>query len=487
MIVKLINKYKNIPVQIRASLWFLICSFMQQGISVITTPVFTRILSTVEYGQYSVFYSWQNIVAIFVSLRMYYGVYSQGIVKFEEDRKRFSSALQGLSFTLCFIWLAVYIPFQTLWNRISTLTTVQVVCMTVLIWTTAVFNYWAAEQRVDFKYQKLVVVTIIVAILEPVLGIIFVLVFEDKVLARIFSIVIVELIAYIPLFFSQMKAGKTFYSKKYWTYALGFSIPLIPHYLSQTILNSADRIMINSMIGSGEAGIYSLAYSISQVMLLVNTALLQTITPWMYKKMKAKKEKDIAKVAYLALGGIAFANILLIVFAPEVVKIFAPPSYYNAIWIIPPVAMSVYFIFSYSLFSNFEFYYEKTKFIMLASVIAAITNVILNYIFLKIFGYYAAGYTTLACYILYAIGHYIAMRRVNNECMNGIRVYDPKILFIISMSFVMFGFLIMLLYNHMIIRYMLILAIIIVCCFFRNKLKEMVKTIITIKNGEVFL
>lgn len=479
----LINKYKSLPVQIRASLWFLVCSFLQQGVSVITTPIFTRILSTDEYGQYSVFCSWQNIIAIFVSLRLYYGVYSQGIVKFEEDRKVFSSSLQGLSITLCLIWLFVYLPFHIFWNKIFTLSTVQMLLMTALIWTTAIFNYWATEQRVDFKYRKLVIVTVIVAILEPVLGIVFVLLAEDKVTARIFSLVLVEVLVYLPLFISQMKSGKKFYTKKYWRYALRFNIPLIPHYLSQTVLNSADRLMINSMIGSDEAGIYSLAYSISQVMLLFNTALLQTLTPWMYKKIKARQEKDIARIAYMSLVGIAFVNIILIVFAPEIVAIFAPRSYYNAIWVIPPVAMSVYFIFAYSLFANFEFYYEKTKLIMIASVIGAVANVFLNYVFLKIFGYYAAGYTTLFCYILYAICHYIFMRNVNKNCMDGVVVYEPKILLGISISFLVLGFLIMLLYKQIVARYLLILVLAFGCFILRKMIINSIKTIISIKKN----
>ena len=65
------------------------------------------------------------------------------------------------------------------------------------------------------------------------------------------------------MYFAEMIKGKKFYSAKFWKHALMFNLPLIPHYLSQTILNSADRIMISSLVGASEAGIYSLAYSIS--------------------------------------------------------------------------------------------------------------------------------------------------------------------------------------------------------------------------------
>ena len=51
IIMKIITKYRKCSVQVKASFWFLICAFFQRGISVITTPIFTRLLSTAEYGQ----------------------------------------------------------------------------------------------------------------------------------------------------------------------------------------------------------------------------------------------------------------------------------------------------------------------------------------------------------------------------------------------------------------------------------------------------
>lgn len=93
---KLRKKYRSMPVQVKASLWFLICSFLQKGISTVSTPIFTRLLSTAEYGQYNVFNSWLGIITIFVTLNLSAGVYTQGLVKFDKDNKILSSSLQGL-------------------------------------------------------------------------------------------------------------------------------------------------------------------------------------------------------------------------------------------------------------------------------------------------------------------------------------------------------------------------------------------------------
>lgn len=485
MISKWLQKYKILSLEIRASIWFLICSFLQKGISTITTPIFTRLLSTAEYGNFSVFNSWLSIVTIFVTMNIYYGVYIQGLVKYEDDRNIFSSSLQGLTLCLTIVWSVIYGLFHGFWNRLFGLTTVQMLAMLVMIWATAVFNFWAAEQRCECRYKQLVIVTLLVSLAKPLVGIIFVLNADDKVTARILGLALVEIVGYLGLFFSQVIRGKKLFSKKYWLYVLGLNIPLIPHYLSQTVLNGADRIMISRLIGDSEAGIYSLAHSLAMIMTLFNTALIQTIEPWIYKRIKAREESQIAGIAFTAMIVIAFLNIILIAFAPEAVTIFAPESYYDAIWVIPPIAMSVFFMFTYNLFAAFEFYYEKTKYIAVATMIGAVSNIILNYIFMYYFGYYAAGYTSLFCYFLYAVFHYIFMSKICRDEMGGAVVYDLKKLLLITMSFLGIGTLFLLTYRHIMVRYCLIIILFLVIVIKRKFIMKIMKEMVDVRNSKI--
>ena len=476
-----LNKYRNLPIQVRASFWFLICSFLQKGISMITTPIFTRLLNTTEYGQFSVFNSWLSICTVIVSLNLYAGVYTRGLVKYNEERDILTSSIQGLCLTLILIWTVIYLSFHDFWNNIFRLTTVQMLAMLLMIWTTAVFNFWSIDQRVDFKYRKLVLVTLLVSIAKPLLGIVLVIFAKDKVTARILGLALVELIAYSGFFIYHMKKGKVFYSKKFWKYALMFNLPLIPHYLSMTVLSSSDRIMISNMCGDSQAGIYNLAYSVSQIMTMFNSALLSTIEPWMYKKIKSKSINDISKVAYPSFLIISGVNVLLIAFAPEIITIFAPKEYYEAIWVIPPVAMSVYFMFLYTFFAVFEFYYSKTKLITLATTIGALLNIVLNYIFINIFGYHAAGYTTLVCYIAFAVFHYIFMLKICNDYLDKVKPYNTKIMLVITFVFLMISFIFLFSYENIIIRYGIIL-IILFCVFFNyKKIIRMLNSLIQLK------
>lgn len=474
MMDKLRLKYQSLSVQLRASFWFVVCSFLQRAISVITTPIFTRILSTGEYGEFTVFNTWTGIATIIVTLNLFAGVFTQGLVKFEEDRKIFCSTLQGLTLTLTAGWTAAYLAFQNFLNDAMSMNTKQGLMMLIIIWSSSAFQFWAAEQRVLYHYKGLVMLTLAISVMQPAVSILFILSSDDKVTARILGIALVNAIGYTSCFVAQMIRGRKFFSSKYWKYAVMFNLPLIPHYLSITVLTGADRVMIERMVGASEAGIYGLAYSLAQIMTLLNTSLIQALDPWLYQRIKYNRINEMARAADYCVLLIALFNLILIAFAPEAVRIFAPESYYDAIWVIPPVAMSTVFMFLYDLFAKFEFYYEKRMFIMAASVIGAILNIVLNFIFIRIFGYYAAGYTTLFCYFLYAAGHYFAMRHICNQFLNHVRPYNMRIIAAVVVGFMGAGFLLMMTYKNIYIRYTLVLVFCVAAYLERNRIRDLI-------------
>lgn len=109
---KLISKYKNMSVTARASIWFLFCNLLQKGISTITVPIFTRLLTTTEYGTYSLYLSWFNILTIITSLNIYYGSFYNVLNRIRDNRKRneYISSMQGLTITLTMILVIIFFP-----------------------------------------------------------------------------------------------------------------------------------------------------------------------------------------------------------------------------------------------------------------------------------------------------------------------------------------------------------------------------------------
>lgn len=471
---KIANKYKAIPDPVKASIWFTICNVLQKGIALITTPIFTRIMTTDQYGQYSVYQSWYSIVAIFATLNLYAGVYNNGLLKWPNDRHRYTSTLQGLSTTLTIALFVIYICAMPFWNNLLSMNSVFMFAMFAELLFAPAYNFWAAEQRFEYKYRKLVLVTLVLALASPILGIIAVQATEYKAEARVLAFVFVQVCVGLIFYIYNMAKGKQFYSKGYWKFALAFTLPLIPHYLSQVVLGQADRIMIQRMVGYSEAALYSVAYTISMMFNIVTTAINNSFIPYTYKSIKDKKYDALSGNASFLVTCVAVGCVLATAFGPEIIRIFASPEYYDAYRVVPPVAISLLFIFMSSLFANVEFYYEETKFIMVASSIAAVTNVILNYLGIKWFGYVAAAYTTLICYILLALAHFVAHKRIlkkraEESQASETNIYNSKYLLMISVVSVAAMLGILLIYEQMILRYVVI-ATILVIAFIKKKI-----------------
>ncbi len=455
---KLLDRYRQLPKPVKASLWFTVCNATQKGIALLSTPIFTRLLTTDQYGIYTVYQSWYQIISIFATLNLYYGVFNNGMTKYSDDRRRFTSSVQGLSTVLTIGLFVLYLVMQDFWTGILELSPLYVYAMFAELLFIPAFNFWAAYERYDYKYKGLVIVTLIMAVGSPLAGVIAVLSTSYKAEARVLSYVCVQVCIGLVFYIFNLRKGKKFFVKEYWKFALVFNIPLIPHYLSSTILNQADRLMIGNMVGKAEAAIYSVAYNVGSMMTIIITAINNSFTPYMYKSIKVGETDGIRENSKSVIFIVGIACIIAMGLGPEIISIFATKEYYAAIWVIPPVACAVYFKFLYPLFSTIEFYYEKTYFVMLASCAGAVANIILNYIFIGIYGYFAAGYTTLACYIIYSFAHYFFQRKVLRIAGFEKDIFDMKYIAVFS-SVVMFCMVgMMFLYPYKIIRYLAVLA-----------------------------
>lgn len=461
MLPQIINRYKRMQAPVKASLWFLICGFLQKGISMLTTPIFTRIMTDTEYGRFTVYNSWLGIAQIVVSLNLAAGVYTRGLVKNEHDQDRFSSSMLGLSTTCILMWTVIYALLHRGINELLDLPTSLVAAMLIDTWAHAAYQFWSNRERVHYRYKRLVALTLSYVILRPLLSILFVLQVEAgrQVEARVLATVGVNVLLFSGLYFSISRKGKHFFDKQYWLYALKFNIPLLPHYLSQIVLNQSDRLMINKICGPHETAYYSVAYTIAMVLQILNNSVSATMNPWIYRAIKKGELNRIGSVSYMVLLMIALLNVAVILIAPEILWILAPGNYQVAKWVIPPVTVSVYFMFLYNLFATFEFYFEKTHYVAAATMVGAVLNILLNAWLIPKFGFTAAGYTTLLCYMLYALAHYYFMKKICNEHLARSKVYNAKVILSIGIGLLVVSAMIMALYNTVVIRYMLFLCL----------------------------
>lgn len=468
---KILNKYKLIPKPAKATFWAAVCSVVQKCISFLTTPIFTRIMTTDQYGLCSIYDSWYMIILLFTSLSVFQNGFNNAMVKYGKKRDEYVSTCQSLVFLITIVIGITMLMFN---KQFCSLTTLSLKCLIVMILEllfVPAYSLWMARKRFEFEYVGVVVGTLLIAALSPILGVIAVMTSASRGEAKIVAFGIVQILAGIFFFVFNYIKGKKIYDKEMWLYTLKLNIPLIPYYLSSIVLAQADRIMINNMEGATPAAIYSLAYTLSLIMTIVSNSINQSLIPYIYNKIKSGEFSVISKIVSLSCLIVCAMNIFLMLLGPELISFFGTKEYYNAQWIIPPVTGSVFFIFLYSMFGVIQMYWGKTNTMVTASVSAAILNIGLNYIGIKYFGYIAAGYTTLFSYVVLSIAYYFRYRKIINEKMNGISIYNIQVIIEISIFMIVAIISVLILYRlGNILRYLTISGMTLGFIYFRKEL-----------------
>ena len=470
------KKDKRIHSTISATMLLTLCGVIQKGIAFVTVPIYTRIMPPIDYGRYSVFLSWYQIIMIITTLNMWNYLMNNGMVEFHEKKDDFIASLQGLSSVITFFWFFIYLFISEKWEHLTGLSVPVMMLMFLELMLMPSFEYWCSAQRFQYKTVGVVILTILQALLMPIITIPLIVYSSDKGFAAITGRVISYSIVYAFGFFLILRKSRHWVNFNYWRYSLNFSLPLVPHFLSMIILQQSDRIMIERMCGEADAAKYSVAYQASSALLVINHALLSVLVPYIYKALRNKEEKRIKKRVVPILMLIGIINLFASLLAPEIIKILAPNEYYNAVYVIPPVMLSNLFMLLFNLFATIEYYYKQTKYVACASIISAIVNILLNYLFINAYGFIAAGYTTVICYLLFSLCHNQFMNKTLRKFNVETSIYDLKSIWLIV---IVFSFSIMLIiplyiYRMVYIRYAIVAGILIIMVLRHKKVIRVV-------------
>ncbi len=141
-----------------------------------------------------------------------------------------------------------------------------------------------------------------------------------------------------------------------------FQLPLLFHSLSYLLLSQSDRVMIGSLVNNTKAAIYSVAYNLASAVLIFQQSLNQVFKPWRYQKMESKEYVTIYNTSTTVTLLLGVMICLFVLLAPDVIRLLFREEYYESIWTIPPVSISVFFMYLYSMFSDIESYFYDTKY-----------------------------------------------------------------------------------------------------------------------------
>lgn len=391
----------------------LIATVFTRAINLISVPIFSRILTTAEYGRVDVFMTYVNIFMILMGLDFQAAIgKSQLDFKEKTDEYITSSILfTGLtSIILVIVVNVLYEHTKYIWGLD------RWIVNTMLLYSYAMFmmTYRTAEYNFNFEYKKNMKMSVTVALLNLALSIIFIeTIFKNAHLTgRVLGATIPTVICALIIFIFYGKRGHWCFKKKFIYYSLKYSVPLIPHNLSHLILGSSDKIMINSLISSSASGIYSLSYTVGLMIQVIVEGLNQVFVPWLFRKLNSKEYNIVTYVQKLYILIFAMLTIGVMAISPEILKIIGDREYWDGITMILCIVFSAFINFTYIIYVNIEFFYKATGMISIGTIMAAVTNVALNVLFLKKAGYQFGAISTVVSYAALLVFHMIIVNFV---------------------------------------------------------------------------
>lgn len=379
---------------------YLLTEIINKAIPFLLLPILTRYLTTEEYGIFSMFTILIALVGPFMGFRT-----SGAVIRMYYDKEKLNfpqyvfnvfiilfMSIVIVSISIFFFSDLIYnftaFPVEWLWALI--LISVGNFIIQILM------GFW----RIEYKPTKFGVFQILATIVNLSLTLYLIVIlnynWQGRVLGQVFAVSIFSCIAAYIIFkkgyFSDNKINKSYIKD-----AFAYGAPLIPHVIAASIISMSDRIFITNMIGVQATGIYAVGFQIGMIIGVIQTAFNDAWTPYFFEKLKLDRTQDkynIVKITYVYYFIIILSALLLSSLAPTMIDLLLGEEFKNSYKYVFWIALGFAFNGMYKMVGNYIHFVKKTSYLSLMTFIAAILNIILNYVLINLNGAIGAAQAT---------------------------------------------------------------------------------------------
>ncbi len=373
-------------------------NFGAKMISFLLLPLYTSILTTEEYGIYDYIVAISAFLLPIVTISMHEALFRFIIDTGDNGikyKKIVSNAFCALIIGIFVFSLICYIVHLL----IPDIDNILYIFLYVVI--SALYTFSNNLLRGCGKIKEYSIISAGKNILQLILNVICILVFKGGIKGLLFSSCISEFLAFlIVVFISKLwkVLSIKLISMKELKQMLKYSLPLIPNSLGAQIINISDRIVISWFLGNSANGIYSVSYKFPNVIETVYHFFYMAWSESASRIINNVKEKinEYYQSLYEIINNLIFSVILLMVSGmPILFRIFIKGDYVSGFIYVPILLLAMYFDCIAKFYSGIYTAFKKTKAIATSTVIAAILNIVINIMFIKTIGLYAAAISTL--------------------------------------------------------------------------------------------
>lgn len=381
-----------------------------QVISFLLLRLYTSKLSTAEYGTYDFLVTISVFLLPFITMLM-----EESLFRFLIDAETLKEKRNIVTATVLYMFIST-ICFSIIAGIVVSfihyeygLVFILFVVSNVMI---AISNCLA---RGTGKIKLYSLSNFILGAITVILNILFIAVFNFGVSGLLWSNTIANaltsILVLIKLRFTRYIKIK-YFNKKVLATMIKYSIPLVPNSISWTIITISDRIMLTSMVNADANGIYSIANKFPNIIFtcygFFSTAWKESAARIIKEENKSQYYNSIYKDIKVFLKAITLG---LIAIMPFIFPILIDKSYNDAYIYIPILIIAIYYSNISNFYGGIFSAYKDTKIMGSTTILAAIINIGINFLFITKYQIYAATFSTLISNLVVYVYRRIKLRK----------------------------------------------------------------------------
>ncbi len=400
--------------QNRVAFFNILSVILLNGISIITGPLFSRLLGTSGYGTLKIYNIWVSVIAIVFTLQTEGTLVNARVQYPEGEQKRYQSAAMGLSLVVFAACSGLILLFLDQVSGLLDLEPVLIGLMLLQAFGTFCVSFLNTKYIYEFKAGRNMVMSLVVTLVTLVLSVVLILrlPYETRYYGRVVAIAATYGIIGLPVCAMILAQGKVLFHREYWKFCFFLAIPAVFHNLSDLILGQSDQVMLQHMLGVDVVGTYGYAWTFGNILFVIFGALNRTWCPFFFDEMKeGKLDAMMAKTRnFLELFTILACGFILL--TPEVFHVYASRDYWPGTMVIPLFVSSYYINFLCTFPVNYEYYRMKTKVVAAVTIFSSLLNVGLNYVLIRAMGMPGAALATAISHGVQLILHHLYCRNL---------------------------------------------------------------------------
>ena len=157
---------------IKAGIGYTVANYLIKGLSFFTLPIFTRLLSTKDFGVYNTFLAYENILTIILGMAF---SSSFNVARFKFKINRYVSCCISVSFIFSLFILGIIDGIYPLYNRILNMDRWMITLLVLFSFSSAVVTFYNSYIGLEFQYKKFVIISALGAIGNIVLSLLLLL------------------------------------------------------------------------------------------------------------------------------------------------------------------------------------------------------------------------------------------------------------------------------------------------------------------------